>query len=186
LGTEAPIFDLADAAIHRELGEHLLVTGSKTGEGRILELLKKQGRTLAVAESVTGGMIASQLVNVPGSSEVLKGSIVAYSNDSKVSALGVRPETLQKSGAVSEACALEMARGAREKFGSDYAISTTGIAGPGGGTPDKPVGLTFIAWVGPELELVRRYHFRWERNRNRMAATYEAFLRLIRHFEEEK
>ncbi len=176
----------ADRAIRRELGDHLLTEGNETPEQRLLEALKKRSRTLAVAESVTGGMIAAQLVGVPGSSDVLRGAVVAYSNESKVSLLGVLPSTLEKFGAVSQACALEMARGAQKKFGSDYAVATTGIAGPGGGTPEKPVGLTFIAWVGPDLELVRRYHFRWERNRNRMAATYESFRELIRHFGEEK
>ncbi|MFH1017508.1 MAG: CinA family nicotinamide mononucleotide deamidase-related protein [Pseudomonadota bacterium] len=180
------ILAAADAAIRSELKDHLLAEGNSSPEQRLLTLLKERDRTLAVAESVTGGMITAQLVNVPGSSEVLRGAVVAYSNESKVALLEVRPSTLTEFGAVSEACALEMARGAKLKFGSDYAIATTGIAGPGGATAEKPAGLTFIAWVGPDLELVRRYHFRWERNRNRMAATYESFRELIRHFTEEK
>jgi nicotinamide-nucleotide amidase len=171
----------ADAAIRRELGDHLAAWGDDTVESRLVRLLKSGNRTLAVAESATGGMVGARIVNVPGASEVFLGGVVAYGNEAKVSQLAVSRETLARDGAVSEACALEMARGARAAFGSDLAVSVTGIAGPGGGTPEKPVGLTFIAWVGPGFEEVRRYQFRWDRIRNKMLASEEALLGLIRH-----
>jgi len=117
-------------------------------ETEIVRLLSERKKTLALAESCTGGFIANGITNVPGASKVFLGGIVAYSNGAKEKFLGVRPETLEKSGAVSEAVAKEMAEGAREKFGSDFAIAVTGIAGPDGGTPEKPVGTVFIALAG--------------------------------------
>ena len=112
--------------------------------------------TLATAESCTGGFIANQITNVPGASKVFLGGVVAYSNEVKVKFLGVRSGTLKKSGAVSEAVARQMATGARKKFGADLAIAVTGIAGPGGGTREKPVGTVFIAVAGDFGVVVER------------------------------
>ena len=117
-------------------------------EAVVVRLLKRQGETLALAESCTGGFIANQITNVPGASAVFLGGVVAYSNAAKQKFLGVRAETLAARGAVSEAVAREMAEGARKKFGADFALGVTGIAGPGGGTKNKPVGTVFIALSG--------------------------------------
>ncbi len=112
--------------------------------------MKKAGKTLATAESCTGGTLAHQLTAMAGASEYFRGGVVAYSNEVKECALGVRHETLVAHGAVSEETVREMATGARERLGADYAVATTGIAGPGGGTPEKPVGTVWIAVAGPD------------------------------------
>ncbi|TFG55711.1 MAG: CinA family protein [Methanomassiliicoccus sp.] len=113
-------------------------------EIELLNALKRKRLTIAVAESCTGGRICDKLTNVPGSSDVFLGGVVAYSNDSKVKLLGVSLEVLGTHGAVSSECAAEMAAGVRKAFGADVGISVTGIAGPGGGSETKPVGLVFI------------------------------------------
>ena len=112
--------------------------------------MKKAGKTLATAESCTGGTLAHQLTAMAGASEYFRGGVVAYSNEVKECALGVSHETLAAHGAVSEETVREMATGARERLGADYAVATTGIAGPGGGTPEKPVGTVWIAVAGPD------------------------------------
>src|SRR3954470_4266508 len=114
----------------------------------IVHLLAKRKKTLATAESCTGGWIAHKLTGVPGASRVFPGGIVSYSDRIKAKFLGVRAKTLQRHGAVSEATAREMAEGARKKFGTDFAIAVTGLAGPGGGTRALPVGTVFIAVAG--------------------------------------
>ncbi len=108
------------------------------------DLLRNQEKTIAVAESITGGLISDLITNVPGSSQYFLASIVSYSNESKVQLLGVRKETLQDFGAVSEETALEMAEGVRNRIGSDIGASVTGIAGPSGATEVKPVGLVYF------------------------------------------
>ncbi len=104
-----------------------------------------KGRTIALAESITGGLAGSLITDVPGSSDYFLASFAAYSNGSRIKALGVRPETIQKHGAVSAQVAKEMASGARRIAGADIGASCTGIAGPGGGSEEKPVGLVFLA-----------------------------------------
>jgi nicotinamide-nucleotide amidase len=118
---------------------------------------------LALAESCTGGLIASRITDVPGASEVFLGGVVSYANLAKEKFLGVSPETLRQHGAVSERVAGEMAEGARAKFGSDFAIAVTGIAGPGGGTPEKPVGTVFIALASSSGVEVKKFLNAWER-----------------------
>ncbi|MBQ6262298.1 MAG: CinA family protein [Clostridia bacterium] len=106
----------------------------------LLSALREMKLTVGTAESCTAGMISARIADIPGSSDVLTGGIVSYSNDVKMKLLGVSEKTLRERGAVSEECAGEMAEGARSALGCDIAVSVTGIAGPGGGTPDKPVG----------------------------------------------
>ena len=116
----------------------------------VLGLCRERGLTLATAESCTGGLVAARLTSVPGSSDVFVGGVVAYSNEVKRSELGVPRETLEAHGAVSEETAAAMAEGARERLGVDVAVSVTGVAGPGGGTEEKPVGLVYLHAVGPD------------------------------------
>lgn len=121
--------------------------------------LKKNNWTISTAESCTGGLISKTITDAPGSSVYLMGSAVTYSNQAKMKLLGVNPETLEKFGAVSEQTALEMAQGSAKLFGTDCAISTTGIAGPDGGTPEKPVGLVYIGILTPKGTKVFRQLF---------------------------
>lgn len=111
----------------------------------VLDLLRRRGFTIAVAESCTGGRICDRLTNVPGCSDVFKGGLVAYSNDSKVKLLGVSHDTIKRHGAVSPQCATEMARGVCHALNADIGIAVTGIAGPDGGSPHKPVGLVYVS-----------------------------------------
>lgn len=126
-------------------------------ENVIVKLLTEQKKTLALAESCTGGLIANRITNISGASEIFLGGVVSYANSAKEKFLGVKPETLKKFGAVSEEVAREMALGAREKFGSDFAISVTGIAGPNGGSPEKPVGTVFIALAAEKFIAVKKF-----------------------------
>lgn len=142
-------------------------------------LLARGGLTICAAESSTGGLILSALTDVAGSSAYVEGGLVAYSNEAKMERLRVREETLMRYGAVSEATAAEMASGARALFAADYALSVTGIAGPGGGTDEKPVGLTYIGLAGPQ-DLLRVERHIWDCDRiGNKAASVEAALRLL-------
>ena len=125
-------------------------------EEAVVYRLAKRRQTLALAESCTGGCIAHRITNVPGASKIFLGGLVAYGNAAKQKFLGVRAETLARHGAVSETVAREMAEGARERFGADFAIAVTGIAGPTGGTKVKPVGTVFIALTGAPGTVVER------------------------------
>jgi PncC family amidohydrolase len=122
-------------------------------------LLRAKGRTIAAAESCTGGKVGDMITSVPGSSDYFVGGIVSYSNDIKVGLLDVDPEVLRSEGAVSEAVARQMADGVRDRLGADVGVSTTGIAGPGGGSLAKPVGLVFVAASIQGKTLSRRYQF---------------------------
>ncbi len=141
---EAMIAPLQDDIERRLLG-HVFGRDDATPASATLALLRERGRTLAVGESCTGGLVSAALTSVPGASLSFRGGVVAYDNDVKISQLGVDAQTLSTRGAVSEEAAREMARGARERLGAGLGLSTTGIAGPEGGTPEKPVGLVWIA-----------------------------------------
>jgi len=145
--------------LRQRIGTYAYGEGDTSMEQVVGEMLKARGLTLAVAESCTGGLVGHRLTNIPGSSSYLLGDFVAYANSAKVSVLGVREETLERAGAVSEEVAAEMAAGARCIAGSDIGLSTTGIAGPDGGTKEKPVGTVCIALATAERTYVRRYQF---------------------------
>lgn len=143
----AALVQQAEAIVRAELGKHIFGEDDETLEAVIVRLLTDRKQTLALAESCTGGGLANRLTNVPGVSAVLLASLVTYANAAKQKFVGVRAETLAAHGAVSEAIALEMAAGARRETGADYALSVTGIAGPGGGSEAKPVGTVFIGFA---------------------------------------
>jgi len=125
-------------------------------EMAVVQTLAAAGQTLALAESCTGGAIANAITNVPGASKIFLGGLVAYSNEIKQKFLFVPPQLLEEHGAVSEPVARAMAEGARKQFGSDYAVAVTGIAGPGGGTMEKPVGTVFISVASARGTMVER------------------------------
>ena len=127
-------------------------------------LLRSKGLTVSVAESCTGGRLGDMLTDVPGSSDYFLGGVISYSNDAKVGLLGVNSKTLKAKGAVSEEVAIQMAAGARTKLGSDIGIGITGIAGPAGGTPTKPVGLVYVAVSSIESSECSRNVFRGSRS----------------------
>ena len=132
-------------------------------EQRIRDRLAPEGRTVATAESCSGGLIAHRLTNVPGSSDVFAGGVVAYSNAIKAAILGVAEAVLETHGAVSEPVARQMAEGVRTQMGTDLGVGVTGIAGPNGGTPEKPVGLVFIAVADDDGTVVRKNLFKGTR-----------------------
>lgn len=132
-------------------------------EEEIAQVLTKKKKTLAIAESCTGGLLSHRITNIPGSSKYFIGGIVAYSNSLKTSILGVPAGTMKKYGAVSREVALAMAKGARRAFKSDIAAAVTGIAGPGGGSKAKPVGLAYIAFSGGKKTVTRRVKFKGSR-----------------------
>jgi nicotinamide-nucleotide amidase len=144
-------------------------------------LLKQHGMTLAVAESCTGGLVGHRITNVSGSSAYYEGSITAYSYDVKELILHVRHDTLYRYGAVSEQTAQEMALGVQRTFRTDIGLAVTGIAGPGGGTPDKPVGLVYVALVAPDGEWVEQHVWDGNRRENKEHSA-EAALDLLRRY----
>jgi len=147
-------------------------------ETRIGERLIARSESLATAESCSGGLIAHRITAVPGASRYFHGGVVAYSNDAKTGLLGVARETLAQHGAVSEQVAHEMAEGARARLKADHAVAVTGIAGPGGGTREKPVGLVYTAVAGPRGTAVMRHLFKGTREEIKQRTADEA-LRLL-------
>ena len=159
---EQRLDDAGRWAIER-LGTHVVSENGESMEAVIGRLLTDRSATLALAESCTGGLMANWLTNVAGSSAYFLFSGVTYSNDAKMKILGVRQETLEKYGAVHEETAREMAEGARLKGGATFGLSTSGIAGPDGGTPDKPVGTVCIGFAAPDRSFGRRHTFKFGR-----------------------
>jgi nicotinamide-nucleotide amidase len=145
--------------LRERIGTYAYGEGDTSMEEVVGHMLKRRGLKIAVAESCTGGLIGHRLTNVPGSSAYVVGDFVTYANSAKMSVLGVQRETLERAGAVSEEVASEMAQGARRVAECDLALGTTGIAGPDGGTPDKPVGTVCIALATAERTFARRYQF---------------------------
>ncbi len=150
-------------------------------EESVSRLLKSRNKTLATAESCTGGYIAHLITSRAGSSAIYKGSIVSYANEVKENVLGVRPETIQQHGAVSEPTVTEMIRGALKTIKADYAVATSGIMGPDGGTPEKPVGTVWIAVGNKNQTKAFPYLFRYDRTRN-IETTAQTALSLLRRF----
>ncbi|MDR3460086.1 MAG: nicotinamide-nucleotide amidohydrolase family protein [Verrucomicrobiae bacterium] len=159
----AQIVGEGEAIVQRLLGAHIFGYDDDEIENVIVRLLTERKQTLALAESCTGGNIAHRLTNVPGASAVLLGGVVSYANSAKEKLIGVRAKTLEQYGAVSEEVAREMTLGAREKFGADFAIAVTGIAGPGGGTAEKPVGTVYIALASVAGVEVKKMLNPWDR-----------------------
>jgi len=147
------------------LGSHIYAEGDTTLEQRVGQLLSERHRTLALAESCTGGLISHRITGIAGSSAYYLGGVTSYANDVKVKLLGVTPATLEKYGAVSQETALEMSHGIRERIGADFGLSVTGIAGPSGGTPEKPVGTVWISIAQAKNHEAKLFQFHGDRER---------------------
>lgn len=172
------LLDRVGRRIRRLMGERFYGVDEATLASEAGDRLRSRGWSLAAAESCTGGMLSEAVTAVPGSSDYFLGGAVCYHNRIKASALGVREATLKRRGAVSAECAREMARGARGVFGAEVGVSVTGIAGPGGGTRAKPVGLAFVGLSLPGRTLSSRFLFQGDRRRVRQRAV-NAALRLL-------
>jgi nicotinamide-nucleotide amidase len=166
-------------ALRELLGEVIFAVGEVPLEQVVGQMLLERGLTVGTAESCTGGYVAYRLTSVPGSSRYFQGSIVAYSYEVKVQELGVQQSTLDQHGAVSEATVREMAEGLRRRLGVDVAIATSGIAGPGGGTPTKPVGTICMAYADKHQTVSRQISFDRGRQLN-VEYTSTAALNLLR------
>jgi nicotinamide-nucleotide amidase len=165
--------------LQADLEPHLFATDDRPIAQIVLELARPRGLTLVTAESCTGGMVAAELTAIPGSSDVFAGGAVTYSDRLKHELLGVPEATLEQHGAVSAETARAMAEGARRRLGADLAVAVTGVAGPGGGTEEKPVGLVYLHVSGPDGETERRMQWGGTRHDVRLRATAAA-LHLLR------
>ena len=174
----------ATDVLRKALGNDLMDGSSKPIERYVGILLQEKGLTVGTAESCTGGGIGAALVSVPGSSSYFEGSIVAYSYDIKETLLGVDHQTLVTKGAVSEEVVVQMAEGAQKKLDVDFAIAVSGIAGPGGGTPDKPVGTSYIAIAGPKRTITEKFVFGKVRERNIQKTIFAALNLLLKEIED--
>ena len=172
-------------SLREQLARYLFSEDERTIGEIALDLCRARGLTLATAESCTGGMVAARLTSVPGSSDVFVGGVVAYANTVKASELGVAQEVLDQHGAVSAETAAAMAHGVRARLGVDIGVAVTGVAGPGGGTDEKPVGLVFVHAVGPDGEEARRTELPGDREMIRGRAT-AASLHLVRRLLESR
>jgi competence/damage-inducible protein CinA-like protein len=171
--------DAVEAGLVQPLERWLFARDERRVEELVLSLAAAQRLTLATAESCTGGLVAARLTSIPGSSASFVGGVVSYSDDVKRSELGVPEELLAAHGAVSAEVAAAMAEGARQRLGADVAVSVTGVAGPGGGTPEKPVGRVYLHAAGPDGSLTRMLDLPGEREQIRVRATVTA-LHLLR------
>lgn len=168
--------DAAERLVRAVAGQWIYTSGDRDLAVVVLENLRAKQLTLATAESCTGGMLGARITAVAGSSDVYLGGVVSYANDAKRELLGVSDETLQRHGAVSEETAREMVLGVAERIGSDCAIAITGIAGPGGGTPEKPVGTVWIAWFDRGEVSAKRFGFTGDRAQVRERAVQAALV----------
>jgi nicotinamide-nucleotide amidase len=172
----------AEQVVREKLGAEVYACEDEELSNVIINRLSSGKKTLTLAESCTGGFIANQLTNVPGASAVLLAGLVTYSNESKQKLLGVEHAALERHGAVSEIVVRQMAEGARNLFGSDYALAVTGIAGPAGGTPEKPVGTVLIALAGDFETIVKRRLNPYDRETFKIVTCQQALELLRRNF----
>jgi nicotinamide-nucleotide amidase len=163
------------AIIKKELGSSIFSANDETLEEVLVKLLTGRKETLAIAESCTGGLLANRITNIPGASSVFLAGYICYANEAKIDMLGVDPKLIEKQGAVSEPVARALAQHARMRAGSTYAVATTGIAGPSGGSPEKPVGTVYIALATPDETLVKKLFFPSDRETFKQIAAQAAF-----------
>jgi len=179
---ERAALDQADKIVREELGDVIFTANDKTLEEVLIKSLSEKKQTLATAESCTGGLLANRITNVPGASSVLLAGYVCYANEAKIDILGVDPKLIEKHGAVSEEAARAMAEGARTRARSTYALATTGIAGPSGGSDEKPVGMVYVALADEKETKVRKLFFPSDRETFKQLAAQVAFEMLRREF----
>ena len=173
------VLDRARVELLAALGDHVYSTDGRIMEEVVGDLLKARGLTISAAESCTGGLLMSRLTDVPGSSAYVRAGVVAYDNADKTALLGVPADVIAQHGAVSEPVAIAMSEGIKERTGADVAIGITGIAGPGGGTPEKPVGTVVISVLAPERDAyVRTFRFLGARTMVKYQATQAALDRV--------
>jgi nicotinamide-nucleotide amidase len=171
----------AEQIVRKVLGKYVFGIDEECIEQVVVHMLTERKQTLAIAESCTGGLVNHRITNVPGASAVLLAGMVTYSDEAKQKFLGVSAESLKTHGAVSEPVAQEMARGARERVGSDYGLAVTGIAGPSGGSAEKPVGTVFIGLAGAERLLAKKMFNPYDRETFKQVTSQQA-LDLLRRF----
>jgi nicotinamide-nucleotide amidase len=167
---EAKLARVCDA-IRERLGPLVYAEGDETLPAVVGRLLREQGKTIAVAESCTGGLVAGRITEVPGASDYFAGGVIAYADSAKVALLGVPEAVIAQHGAVSDATARAMAEGVRERFGADLGVATTGISGPGGGSASKPVGLVHVAVARDRGTHAESFLFPLDRTRHRLLTT---------------
>src|SRR5438477_3520094 len=172
---KAEAIEQADKIIRTTLGDSIYSTSEAVLEKVIIKLLTKRKETVAVAESCTGGLLANRITNIPGASAVFLAGYVVYSNEAKISALGVDLKLLERYGAVSEPVARALAEGARMRARSTFALSTTGIAGPTGGSPGKPVGTVYVAFASLDQTIARKFFFPSDRETFKELTAQAAF-----------
>jgi nicotinamide-nucleotide amidase len=172
---ESDVVSRADTIINKELGVSIFSANDETLEEVLVKLLTGRKETLSVAESCTGGLLANRITNVPGASAVFLAGYICYANEAKIDMLDVDPELIEKHGAVSEPVARALAEHARTRARSTYALATTGIAGPSGGSPEKPVGTVYIALAAPGQVVVEKLFFPSDRETFKQMAAQTAF-----------
>jgi len=173
---KAEAIEQADPIIRSTLGRSIFSTADETLEEVIVQLLTKRNQTLATAESCTGGLLANRITNVPGASKILVAGYVCYANRAKTDMLDVDPKLIEAHGAVSEPVARVLAQRARACAQSDYALATTGIAGPTGGSPEKPVGTVYVALASAESETnTKKFFFPTDRETFKQLAAQAGF-----------
>ena len=171
--------EVAQRSINERIGKYIYGTGSDVLEGVVGKMLIERNMTLSTAESCTGGLLGHRLTNTPGSSKYYLGGVNSYSNEMKINVINVMKKTLDKYGAVSKEVSIEMSKGIRKLLKSDISLSITGIAGPGGGTEDKPVGLVYITLIHDDIIINKEFTFFKDRLINKQLSSQVA-LNMIR------